>query len=330
MRYIPLTQDEKQEMLDVLGIASVQELFDDIPEHILLDQDLELPEALSEAELVKHFRELAKKNSDLSSVVSFMGAGAYDHLTPSVIKHIIGRGEFLTAYTPYQAEISQGVLQSTFEYQSLIAEITGMEVANASMYDGATALAEACLMSCAATRRELVVLPSTLHPEWQEVVKLYLESQDVQIAYLPYDGQTGIIDPNAVGGINWSDVACVVVQQPNFFGLLENAAALGELIHEHGGLFIMAVDPISLSLLKSPGELGADIVVGDGQSLGNAMGFGGPSLGFFAASGSKLIRRMPGRVVGETVDTEGKRGFVLTLQTREQHIRREKATSNIC
>ncbi len=330
MRYIPLTQDEKQEMLDVLGIASVQELFDDIPEHILLDQDLELPEALSEAELVKHFRELAKKNSDLSSVVSFMGAGAYDHLTPSVIKHIIGRGEFLTAYTPYQAEISQGVLQSTFEYQSLIAEITGMEVANASMYDGATALAEACLMSCAATRRELVVLPSTLHPEWQEVVKLYLENQDVQIAYLPYDRQTGIIDPNAVGGINWSDVACVVVQQPNFFGLLENAAALGELIHEHGGLFIMAVDPISLSLLKSPGELGADIVVGDGQSLGNAMGFGGPSLGFFAASGSKLIRRMPGRVVGETVDTEGKRGFVLTLQTREQHIRREKATSNIC
>ena len=330
MRYIPLTQAEKQEMLDTLGISSVQELFDDIPQHIRLDTDLDLPEALTEAELVKHFQALAQKNTDLNSVVSFMGAGAYDHLIPSAIKHIVGRGEFLTAYTPYQAEISQGVLQSTFEYQSLIAEITGMEVANASMYDGATALAEACLMACAATRRELVVLPSTLHPEWQEVVKLYLENQDVQIAYLPYDGQTGLIDAQALEGVNWSEVACVVVQQPNFFGLLENAACLGERIHEHGGLFIMAVDPISLSVLKAPGELGADIVVGDGQSLGNAMGFGGPSLGFFATSGSKLVRRMPGRVVGETVDTEGRRGFVLTLQTREQHIRREKATSNIC
>lgn len=330
MRYIPLTQDEKQEMLDTLGIASVQELFADIPTHILLETELELPQALSEAELVKHFRELAGKNRDLGSVVSFMGAGAYDHLIPSVIKHIAGRGEFLTAYTPYQAEISQGVLQSIFEYQSLIAEITGMEVANASMYDGATALAEACLMACAATRRELVVLPSTLHPEWQQVVKLYLENQDVQMAYLPYHEQTGLIDPQVLGEIPWSEVACVVVQQPNFFGLLEDALTLGELIHEYGGLFVMAVDPISLSLLKSPGELGADIAVGDGQSLGNAMGFGGPSLGFFATSGSKLIRRMPGRVVGETVDSEGKRGFVLTLQTREQHIRREKATSNIC
>lgn len=330
MRYISLTEAEKQAMLGDLGIKSVQELFDDVPSYLVLEEDLDLPPGLAEAELVEHFEQLAQKNIDLKSVVSFMGAGVYDHLIPSAIKHIVGRGEFLTAYTPYQAEISQGVLQSIFEYQTLMAKITHMEVANASMYDGATALAEACLMACAATRRELVVLPSTLHPQWQEVVKLYLENQDVEIVYLPYNKQTGIVDPENLEDVNWDAAACVVVQQPNFFGLLENAAKLGDLIHEHGGLFIMAVDPISLSLLKSPGELGADIAVGDGQSLGNAMGFGGPSLGFFATSGTKLVRRMPGRVVGETVDSEGKRGFVLTLQTREQHIRREKATSNIC
>lgn len=330
MRYVPLTKDEKQEMLAILGITSVEELFADIPKEMRFKGDLELPEALSEVELLRYFKELAKKNTDLISVKSFMGAGSYDHLIPSIIKHIVGRGEFLTAYTPYQAEITQGVLQSIFEYQSLIAELTGMEAANASMYDGASALAEATLMACAATRRELVVLPSTLHPEWQEVVRLYLESQDVAIAYLPYEAESGIIDLKALQTIPWSEVACVVVQQPNFFGLLENVAPLKELVHEHGGLLVMAVDPISLSLLKSPGELGADIVVGDGQSLGNAMGFGGPSLGFFATTGTKLIRRMPGRVVGETVDSEGRRGFVLTLQTREQHIRREKATSNIC
>jgi glycine dehydrogenase subunit 1 len=259
-----------------------------------------------------------------------MGAGAYDHLIPSIIKHIVGRGEFLTAYTPYQPEITQGVLQSIFEYQTLICELTGMEASNASMYDGASALAEAALMACAATRRELVVLPGSLHPEWRDVVQLYLESQDVSIAYLPYDEATGIVSAKAFEEISWSEAACVVVQQPNFFGLLENVALFKQAAKDNGALLVMAVDPISLSLLKSPGELGADIAVGDGQSLGNAMGFGGPSLGFFATSSTKLIRRMPGRVVGETVDSEGTRGFVLTLQTREQHIRREKATSNIC
>lgn len=330
MRYLPLTNDEKREMLEVIGVESVDALFDDIPKEMRLTKDLDLPEALSEAELVRYFQELAGKNRDLGSLVSFMGAGAYDHLIPSIIKHIVGRGEFLTAYTPYQAEITQGVLQSIFEYQSLIAEITGMEAANASMYDGASALAEAALMACAATRRELVVLPESVHPEWRDVVKLYLASQDVSILDLPTQQDTGIIDPSALANIPWSDVACVVVQQPNFFGLLENVSQVKEIVHENGGLLVMAVDPISLSLLKSPGDYGADIVVGDGQSLGNAMGFGGPSLGFFATSGSKLIRRMPGRVVGETVDSEGRRGFVLTLQTREQHIRREKATSNIC
>ncbi len=330
MRYLPLTKEEKQEMLQSLGMQKVDELFTTIPGELRLHADLDLPAPLAEAELVRHFAELAGKNNDLKSSVSFLGAGAYDHLVPSAIKHIVGRGEFLTAYTPYQPEITQGVLQSIFEYQTLICQLTGMEASNASMYDGASALAEAALMACAATRRELVVLPSSLHPEWEEVVRLYLENQDVSLAYVPYDDATGIVDSKALEGINWSEVACVVVQQPNFFGLLENVAPFKQVAEEHGALLVMAVDPISLSLLKSPGELGADIVVGDGQSLGNAMGFGGPSLGFFATSGTKLIRRMPGRVVGETVDAEGTRGFVLTLQTREQHIRREKATSNIC
>lgn len=329
MRYLPLTPNEKREMLETIGIEQIADLFADIPQEMMLEGDLDLPEALSEAELIRHFKQLAAKNNDATKSVSFLGAGSYDHLIPSIIKHVVGRGEFLTAYTPYQAEITQGVLQSIFEYQTLISEITGMEASNASMYDGASALAEACLMSCAATRKELVVLPSTLHPEWKEVTQTYLEHQDVDIFYMPMDPETGTVDINALDEIPWSEAACVVVQQPNFFGLLENVSALKTRIKEHGALLVMAVDPISLSLLKSPGEQGADIVVGDGQSLGNTMSFGGPSLGFFATSG-KLIRRMPGRVVGETVDTEGRRGFVLTLQTREQHIRREKATSNIC
>ena len=329
MRYLPLTKDGKQEMLASLGLNSVEELFQDIPKESMFQGDLDLPGPLSEAELLRHFQELAAKNSDATEYVSFLGAGAYDHLIPSVIKHIVGRGEFLTAYTPYQPEITQGVLQSIFEYQTMICELTGMEASNASMYDGASALAEACLMACAATRRELVILPSTLHPEWQDVVRLYLENQDVAIVTMPYDEQTGIVDLQSLDSLPWAEAACVVVQQPNFFGLLENVSALKERIQGNGGLFVMAVDPISLSLLKSPGEQGADIVVGDGQSLGQAMGFGGPAFGFFATSG-KLIRRMPGRVAGETVDVDGRRAFVLTLQTREQHIRREKATSNIC
>jgi len=329
VRYIPITEDERREMLTSLGLEKIDDLFQDIPQEAIFQGELDVPGPLSEAELIRHFRELAAKNQDATKLVSFLGAGVYDHLTPSIIKHIIGRGEFLTAYTPYQPEITQGVLQSIFEYQTMICELTAMDAANASMYDGASALAEACLMACAATRRELVILPATLHPEWQEVVRLYLENQDVAIVYLPQDPQTGTVDLSRLDEVPWAEAACVVVQQPNFFGLLEPVAELEKRVHENGGLLVMAVDPISLSLLKPPGELNADIVVGDGQSLGQAMGFGGPAFGFFATT-DKLIRRMPGRVVGETVDAEGKRAFVLTLQTREQHIRREKATSNIC
>ncbi|NLM40969.1 MAG: aminomethyl-transferring glycine dehydrogenase subunit GcvPA [Firmicutes bacterium] len=329
MRYLPLTKDEQQEMLASLGLEKIEDLFQDIPAEAMFQGDLDVPGPLSEAELVRHFRELAGKNKDATQLVSFLGAGAYDHLIPSIIKHIVGRGEFLTAYTPYQPEITQGVLQSIFEYQTMICELTGMEASNASMYDGASALAEACLMACAATKRELVILPATLHPEWQAVVRTYLENQDVSIVFMPQHAETGTVDLDRLADLPWAEAACVVVQQPNFFGLLEDVAALKARIHEAKGLLVMAVDPISLSLLKSPGELGADIVVGDGQSLGQAMGYGGPAFGFFATT-DKLIRRMPGRVVGETVDAEGKRAFVLTLQTREQHIRREKATSNIC
>jgi len=329
VRYIPITEDERREMLTSLGLEKIDDLFQDIPQEAIFQGELDVPGPLSEAELIRHFRELAAKNQDATKLVSFLGAGVYDHLTPSIIKHIIGRGEFLTAYTPYQPEITQGVLQSIFEYQTMICKLTAMDAANASMYDGASALAEACLMACAATRRELVILPATLHPEWQEVVRLYLENQDVAMVYLPQDPQTGTVDLSRLDEVPWAEAACVVVQQPNFFGLLEPVAELEKRVHENGGLLVMAVDPISLSLLKPPGELNADIVVGDGQSLGQAMGFGGPAFGFFATT-DKLIRRMPGRVVGETVDAEGKRAFVLTLQTREQHIRREKATSNIC
>ncbi|HPT83088.1 MAG TPA: aminomethyl-transferring glycine dehydrogenase subunit GcvPA [Limnochordia bacterium] len=329
MRYIPLTKDEQQEMLASLGLERIDDLFQDIPAEAMFRGELDVPGPLSEAELIRHFRTLAEKNKDATKLVSFLGAGVYDHLVPSIVKHLIGRGEFLTAYTPYQPEITQGVLQSIFEYQTMICELTGMESSNASMYDGASALAEACLMACAATRREQVIIPATLHPEWKEVVRTYLENQNVAIHFLPQDPQTGTVNLEEAEDLPWAEAACVVVQQPNFFGLLENVAALESRIHGHGGLLVMAVDPISLSLLKSPGELGADIVVGDGQSLGQAMGFGGPAFGFFATT-DKLIRRMPGRVVGETVDAEGKRAFVLTLQTREQHIRREKATSNIC
>ncbi len=330
MRYIPTTQEERERMLAALGIQSLEELFQAIPSHIRSDPSRVLPEPLAESQLLRHMQELASQNQDTQALVSFMGAGAYDHLIPAVVNHVTQRGEFLTAYTPYQAEISQGVLQAIFEFQTLIAELTGMDAANASMYDGATALAEACLMACNAARRQKVVLPATLHPEWIDVVKLYLESQDIHVEILPFDGEAGTVDLTALTDDLGSDAACVVAPYPNFFGLLEPVEELSQWIHDRKGLFVMAVDPVAMGLLQSPGAVGADIVVGDGQPLGNAMAYGGPSFGFFACRGTKLVRRMPGRIVGQTQDLDGKRGFVLTMQTREQHIRREKATSNIC
>ncbi len=329
MSYVPTTSSEREAMLGAIGVSSVSDLFAAIPKTLRLTEDLPLPPSMVEAELITHMRELAAKNLDMDALTSFLGAGCYDSLIPSAVKHVLSRGEFLTAYTPYQAEVSQGVLQAIFEFQTMICELTGMEAANASMYDGATALAEACLMACNAAKRTKVVLAGGVHPEWKEVVRLYLRHQDIEVVDLPWDRSTGVSDVQRLEEIVDSSSACVVVQQPNFFGCLEPVQDLGDHIHRLNGLFVMAVDPASLGVVKAPGEYGADIAVGDGQSLGNSPSFGGPSVGFFAAS-QRLLRRMPGRIVGETKDKQGRRGYVLTLQTREQHIRRQKATSNIC
>lgn len=329
MSFVPTTDGEREAMLAAIGVADVDELFSAIPETLRLSGDLPLPPGMVEAELVAHMRELAAKNLDMDSLTSFLGAGCYDSLIPSAVRHILSRGEFLTAYTPYQAEVSQGVLQAIFEFQTMVCELTGMEAANASMYDGATALAEAALMACNAARREKVVIAGAVHPEWRAVVKLYLEYQSIEVVEIPWDRTTGVSDLQLLEEAADSESACVIVQQPNFFGCLEPVQELADHIHRQKGLLVMAVDPASLGVIKPPGEYGADIAVGDGQSLGNTPSFGGPSVGFFATS-ERLLRRMPGRIVGRTKDVQGRTGYVLTLQTREQHIRREKATSNIC
>jgi len=330
MGFVPNTKAEQLEMLKTLGCSTIEDLFGDIPEELRLKRPLNLPEPLAEYQLIKYMTGLASKNKHLDHLVSFLGAGAYDHIVPSVIKHLVGRGEFLTAYTPYQAEISQGVLQAIFEFQTLIVELTNMEVANASMYDGASALAEAALLACNYTRRDKIGVPKNLHPEWLSIVKVYLESQDLEVIEIPYQLETGLIDLAALNPQLVSELAGIVVAQPNFFGGLEDVSAVAARVKDAGGLLIMAVDPLSLGLLKAPGDIGADIVVGDAGCLGSPISFGGPSVGFFAVSGKNLVRRMPGRIVGATTDAQGNTGYVLTLQTREQHIRREKATSNIC
>lgn len=326
-RYIPNTKDEQKRMLEEIGYSSIDELFGDIPEEIRLDRELTLQGPMAEMELVRHMRELASSNIHTGEYTCFLGAGAYDHYIPAAIDHIISRAEFYTAYTPYQPEISQGTLQAIFEYQTMICELTGMDVSNASMYDGATAVAEAMLMACQATRRDKVVVAKSLHPEYRQVANTYAKFQDIEIFEVGY--KDGMIDMEELDQAVTNETAAVIVQSPNFFGVIEDIGPIAELVHKSKVLLIVCADPISLALLKSPGQLGADIVVGEGQSLGNPLSFGGPYLGFFATT-QKLMRRMPGRIVGETTDREGRRGYVLTLQTREQHIRREKATSNIC
>lgn len=326
-RYISNTQEQQLEMLKELGLKSPEELFKDIPNQVRLHRELDLPAAVSEMELVKSMGSMAKKNSNLEEYTCFLGAGAYDHFVPSVIDQLISRQEFYTAYTPYQPEISQGTLQAIFEYQTMICELTGMDVANASMYDGASALAEAGLMACQATRRSEILVAKTVHPESREVINTYSSFREVQVKEVGYIN--GQVDLKDLAEKITPNTAAVIVQSPNFFGIIEQLKEIGELAHQNKSLFVVSADPISLALLKSPGELGADIVVGEGQALGNPISFGGPYLGFFATT-EKLMRKMPGRVVGETKDKFGKRGFVLTIQTREQHIRREKATSNIC
>ncbi|ACB86300.1 aminomethyl-transferring glycine dehydrogenase subunit GcvPA [Natranaerobius thermophilus] len=325
--YLPHTDNERREMLEAIGVDSVRELFKDIPKDVLLDRDLDLPPSLSEPELIKHMQDLADKNEDLTEYTPFLGAGVYDHYIPSAIGHILKRSEFYTAYTPYQAEASQGTLQTIFEYQTMISELTGMEVANASMYDGATSVAEAALMSLKAAKGNTVLVSETVNPSYRQVLRTYVENQGFEVKTIPQDG--GVTNKTEIENALSKDVACYIAQTPNFFGNLEQLEGIKDKLKEHKAMFVVCADPISLGLIKPPAEHGADIVVGDGQSLGNPMNMGGPLLGFFAST-KKLIRKMPGRIIGETTDTEGNRGFVLNLQTREQHIRREKATSNIC
>ncbi|PLX84158.1 MAG: aminomethyl-transferring glycine dehydrogenase [Desulfuromonas sp.] len=329
MRYIPHTEEDVRQMLEVIVVGSLEDLFEEIPRSVRLQRPLNLSRPLSESELLRDLRGLAALNATAETHRSFLGGGAYNHFIPAVVDQIISRSEFYTAYTPYQPEISQGTLQAIFEYQTLVCQLTGMDVANASMYDGASACAEAVLMAARATRRKRVILSAALHPEYRETVATYCRYLDVELVTVPFapDGRT---DPAALAPLLDGESAAVVVGYPNFFGAVEDLAVLAEAAHGVGARLVAAVqEPIALGLLKSPGELGADIVAGEGQSFGMPVAFGGPYLGFFAAR-QKDVRTMPGRLVGETLDKEGRRGFVLTLATREQHIRREKATSNIC
>ncbi len=329
MRYIPHTPEDIRQMLEAIGVGSVEELFSTVPASVRLDRSLELPGPFSEAELLREVRKLSQANAGLDHYSSFLGGGAYNHFIPAVVDHLVSRSEFYTAYTPYQPEISQGTLQMIFEYQTLICQLTGMEVANASMYDGATACAEAVLMAVRSTRKKRVLLSAGLHPEWRQTVETYCRYLELDLETVAVDA-SGATDAAALAGALGKDVACVVAGYPNFFGVIENLEALFALAAEAGALSVAAVqEPVALGLLRSPGELGADIVVGEGQSFGIPVSYGGPGLGFFASK-QKLMRTLPGRLVGRTQDLDGKPGFVLTLATREQHIRREKATSNIC
>jgi glycine dehydrogenase subunit 1 len=327
MRYISNTPAQQKEMLAVIGASSIEDLLVRIPPKARLSRPLNLPPAMAETELVRHLQRMAGLNAGTDDYACFLGAGSYDHTIPSPINHLISRGEFFTAYTPYQPEASQGTLRSIFEYQTMMAELTGLDVANASIYDGASSLAEATLMAHSVTGRDAILISRGVNPLYRQVVETYLEGPALKIKSAPI--ADGITDPDALRKALSRHTAAVVIQYPNFFGCLEEVRAVAETAHGAGALLIVVADPINLGLLTPPGAAGADIVVGEGQGLGVPMSFGGPNLGVFAAR-QELVRRMPGRLVGATVDVDGQRGFVLTLQTREQHIRREKATSNIC
>jgi glycine dehydrogenase subunit 1 len=323
--FLSLTEQDREQMLEAIGVDSIDELFEQIPVAVRLGRPLHLEPALSEPELVAHLSELASRNVDSGREISFLGAGIYDHYVPAVVDAVLARGEFLTAYTPYQPEMSQGVLQAIFEYQTAICELTGMDVSNASGYDGTTVAADACYVAKHATGRSKVVLAETLNPQVRQVVKTYAPGFGLDVAEVAH--RDGTIDPDELQTAA-VDAACVIFQQPNFFGCLEPAPDLAAAAADAGALAVAHVDPVSLGVLEAPGAYGCALAIGEGQSAGNYQSYGGPHYGFLAAR-SKYIRRMPGRISGETVDSEGERGFVLTLQTREQHIRREKATSNI-
>jgi glycine dehydrogenase subunit 1 len=327
LRFIPHTEDDVRLMLEVIGAPSVESLFEAIPAKLRLGRPLDLPAAGGEQDVLRELSELAARNAHPGRFEWFLGAGTYAHFAPSAVDALISRSEFYTAYTPYQPEISQGTLQAVFEWQTMVCGLTGLEVANASMYDGASATAEAALMAMRVTRRSRVVVSGTLHPHWRRVLDTYLGGLGAEIVTLPRgaDGRSA----GAEAAVD-DATACLIVQQPNFLGVVEDVAALGAVAHARGALLVTAVaEALSLALLRPPGELGADVVCGEAQSLGVPMGYGGPHLGFLAAREAH-VRQMPGRLVGETADARGRRGYVLTLSTREQHIRRERATSNIC
>jgi glycine dehydrogenase subunit 1 len=323
--YLSLTDADREAMLSAIGVDSVDALFEQIPAGVRFDRELDLEPPLSEQELVAHLEDLAARNSDTGREASFLGAGIYDHYVPALVDTVLSRGEFLTAYTPYQAEMSQGILQAIFEYQTAICELTGMDVSNASGYDGTTVAADACYVAKHVTGRAKVVVTEATNPQVRQVVKTYAVGFGLEVVEVPH--RDGVTDPEEVRRAA-ADAACVIFQQPNFIGCLEPAPELAAAANDAEALPIAHVDPISLGVLEAPGNYGCALAIGEGQSAGNYQSYGGPHYGFLAAR-SEFVRRMPGRIVGETLDAAGERGYVLTLQTREQHIRREKATSNI-
>lgn len=324
-RYLPMTEQDERDMLQTIGVESIEALLEDIPASLRETASLSAIGApLPEVDLVRHMSKLAEKNVHTKSHPSFLGAGMYDHLSPSVMNHMLLRSEFYTAYTPYQPEISQGELQAMFEFQTMICELTGMDVANSSMYDGITALAEATYLASAHTKKKRVIVSGAVHPEAKDVIETYAGGPGLNVEVTPV--AAGLTD---VTNLDLTDASCLVVQYPNFYGRIEDLEMLAQAAHDAGALFIVSSNPLALGILQSPGSLGADITVGDAQPFGIPQSFGGPSCGYFAVK-QALMRKLPGRLVGQTVDEDGKRGFVLTLQAREQHIRRDKATSNIC
>jgi glycine dehydrogenase subunit 1 len=323
--FLSVTDADRTAMLAAIGVASVEDLFEQVPQAVRLGRPLALEPALSEPELVAHLEELAAKNVHVGRELSFLGAGMYDHYVPAVVDAVLARGEFLTAYTPYQPEMSQGILQAIFEYQTAICELTGMDVSNASGYDGTTVAADACFIAKHHTGRTKVVLAEALNPQVRQVVKTYAPGFGLEVVEVPH--RDGVTDPDEVRAAA-EDAACVIFQQPNFFGVLEDAPALAAAANDAEALPVAHVDPVSLGVLEAPGKYGCAIAIGEGQGAGNYLSYGGPHYGFLAAR-NDYIRRMPGRIIGETTDLDGQRAYVLTLQTREQHIRREKATSNM-
>ena len=327
MDYVPHTPEDLKQIMKTIGISSMDDLFDDIPEKFKLKRFLALPPSLPEQEISRLMQNKASRNV-IASVI-LRGAGAYNHYIPAVVGHVVSRSEFYTAYTPYQAEISQGILQAIYEYQTMIAKLTGLQVANASMYDGASAMAEAAVLAAKTLNRTKIIIIRSVHPEYRQVVKTYAWSNGYEVVEIPY-GPSGQLDQRALTGALDKRTAAVLVQTPNFFGVVEDIAAMAPVVHGQGALLVSGfTEATSLGILKPAGEMGADFVVGEGQAFGNSLNYGGPYLGIFAGT-DKFLRKIPGRLAGATVDKEGKRGFVLTLQTREQHIRRERATSNIC